>query len=207
MSQDPSSRVASWLTPAGDNRAPDDRRILALFREWVVATRVWSAVNYEVCDKMDPTADDKAKAQAALQVVNATEGEIVAASPTGATGLAIKTYLLIHYLDDWARDDQAALSARGMAEGGIAAAIAKDLARFVPELAPLVEGEMEEQAAEPSESPEASWCRIRETLGSIAGKRELTAAENRLLETLDRLGWGLNDVPEILGFGEPEEEE
>ena len=68
--------------------------------------------------------------------------DTIAATPaSGPIGLAIKIYLLVYNLDEWARDDPAGLSAqkcdRFHEDGNFFTEIVRDAVRFVPELEPL----------------------------------------------------------------------
>jgi hypothetical protein len=110
----------------------DDSKILSLFREWVVAKRFSWAV-----------PDDEF--EAAAEVADKFEDAIIATPSSGATGLAIKAYLLLQ-LENKQDEDGAALGDKLNYSGE--ASILRDAVRFVPELAPLVRAAIASQPDE-----------------------------------------------------------
>jgi hypothetical protein len=144
MAHDPLSHTAEWLRPSANAAAPqmsvDDDKLLALFRDWVVAERAYAAINDTVSSKMTPAAEEKAAVEVAQRAAWEIRDRIALTPAAGPVGLAIKVYLFIELNDDGPRDDYAALSANGSGlylDGGLEREIVRDLARFVPELAPL----------------------------------------------------------------------
>lgn len=129
-------------SPAPIVPAPDDNKILTLFREWVAATRasisLWKDGNSEEYDAAAATIDDT------------IERPIIETPSSGAAGLAIKAYLAIRASGGGAREDEAALNPKFGLNWLIEASLLRDAARFVPELAPLVAGAVESQ---PDERP------------------------------------------------------
>jgi hypothetical protein len=116
------------MQPEAARNSPGDDRILALFREWVEASRA---------DRWD--LDDDALAER----VDDIEREINSLPGIGAVDLAIKTYLHIHAEYEGWRADHAALS--GCDEWELEhkdtdprRPLVRDILSFVPELYPLV---------------------------------------------------------------------
>jgi hypothetical protein len=143
-------------SPASE--APDDSKILALFREWIAAERYVDAL---LRREPPPGAIVDTPAWAH---VNELHRAIVDTPAAGIVGIAIKAYLQIHDQEESWREDLAALARDSQRWQKLG--LLKDVVRFVPELAPL--------AANALKAPDAD---------------DAEAAA----------------VPEILGFGEPEE--
>ena len=110
--------------------ATDDMQILALFRKWIDAVRSYGA------------AEDEAAADRLYAAVDEARRKIADVPTTGAVGLAIKAYLLIHLNADHWRDDIAALPAwfswySDYPDGYLAKSMLRDIVCIVPELSPL----------------------------------------------------------------------
>jgi len=162
-----------------------DARMISLFREWAERKRAYAALV-----RLDNETDAEKQAQLADDVED-TIGSIPA---SGASALAVKIYLYLHFDDsDW-REDLAALSGSDLveseryADARLKRSILKDVVRFVPELAPLA----------------ADY---------IAGVPPASPAERRLVEVLERYApeyvarvraGDAATEPEVIGFGEHE---
>jgi hypothetical protein len=169
--------------------APDDSRILSLFREWVAARRAADVLYGE-----DGESDEY---KASAEAVEKIESALIEVPSNGAIGFAIKSYLALH-ADGADYDDGAALSDYAI-NWEVDAAILKDAIRFVPELGQLAAAALTPQPAGQEAGDEGCAAAldaddeagIGEGDGPEASpiaapaeaKRELTEAERDLAET------------------------
>jgi hypothetical protein len=109
----------------------DDNAILAAFLEWIEAVRATDA------RKLSEDELEAAGARDSERMIEIAEMPI-----SGTIGLAVKMYLALRSRDGGAWGDDAALWPDKWTSGYNATyvemAIAEDLSRFVPELAPLI---------------------------------------------------------------------
>jgi len=108
----------------------NDAEILALFRKWADAVRSYGA------------AEDETAADRLYAAVDEVRRKIAGVPTTGAVGLAVKAYLLIHLNADCWREDIAALPSgcswySDYPDAYLAMGMLRDIVRIVPELAPL----------------------------------------------------------------------
>jgi hypothetical protein len=118
-----------------------DARILSLFRNWADAVRSYGA------------AEDEAAADRLNGSVDEARRKIADVPATGAVGLAVKAYLLIHLNADIWREDIAALPVwfpwyADYPDGYLAKSMLRDIVRIVPELGPLAANFIESPRSE-----------------------------------------------------------
>ena len=107
-----------------------DAAILGLFREWCAIKRLYAAW----------LEDDEAAASALDECASAIERRICRVPASGAAGLVVKTYLLVHMHASAWTEDMAALpepSGGDCLDSRLAQSIIRDGVRFAPDLAPL----------------------------------------------------------------------
>jgi hypothetical protein len=119
--------------------APNDDKILELFREWRAAQNEYGALN-ELCDGDDESDECKA----AWERISTIEAAIAAIPAAGAIGLALKTYLWIFGDFVWVRDgEHASIGGLGPYDDPdkldvrLAVSLLKDMVRAAPELGAL----------------------------------------------------------------------
>jgi|SRR5690242_10185781 hypothetical protein len=110
-------------------RTASDAQILALLRKWVDAVRSYGAAEDEAANRCYAAVDEVRR-------------QIAEVPATGAVGLAVKAYLLIHLNADCWREDIAALPGscawhHDYPDAYLAKSMLRDMVRIVPELAPL----------------------------------------------------------------------
>jgi hypothetical protein len=155
--------------------APDDNRILSLFREWMAARRHAGAL-YNLRELPDKEVEKHAWAH-----VNQLHCVIFDTPAAGVVGLAIKAYLQVHDWDQGRREDGAAVTRDSQYWRGLL----KDAVRFVPEVAPLVANALKEPDEDVDDREEENI--ESDVVAPIAGKRALTDAEKNALELLTEL--------------------
>jgi hypothetical protein len=187
----------------------DDTRVLALFDDWLAASRE--------TDGLVDYSDDSGKAEynAALDRRNET-GDEIASIPGGAAALAIKIYL--HFKEtslfgSWAPADATLceweLSGDDDAHGprDTAVSLLRDAAKLVPELAELAAPIIHEDAFLITADIKIQWCRdrLRDDCLNQKGREEIQQA---LSQVLDRVAKAEAKTPRgaaiKLRHGEPQ---
>jgi hypothetical protein len=141
----------------GDQRENGDARVLALFHDWLDASR-------ESDRHSEDSDDDEAKFNAALERREEFETEIIS-MPGSAVALAIKAYLYLkNELSDWAPEDPTLRfpdlfcgAENGWSEN-IVVSILRDAAKQVPLLAELAAPILHEDAPLLDADIEIRWC-------------------------------------------------
>jgi hypothetical protein len=123
------SRMFDPTTDRGrSDTVADEDVILGLFREWVS----------ELC-AAHKAGDDEAEHDAAQARAFAIEPKIAAIPAASAAGLAVKTYMLLAIECEFAGGDHpAGLNPLMYAMAPVGSVLLRDLARFVPDIEPLV---------------------------------------------------------------------
>ena len=120
-------------------RSDGDAAIVALFREWIDRQRESQHFAEHWTGDLDAAEYDVAFAAFCEANIWAAERSIAELPSAGAAGLAVKAYLAAYYDGGGSSRDAAALSDfQGLHRA--AAALISDAARFLPEIAPLIEG-------------------------------------------------------------------
>jgi hypothetical protein len=162
--------------PAGDpfaiarHDADGDARVLALFHDWIEASREMDRV----------PDDDEAAASDAYDRRAEIEDEIIA-TPGGPVALAVKVHIHLRIDDcaDWA--PELAMLRRSGGISYLTMSLLRDAARLVPELAELAAPIIHEDAVLIDADIEVQWCR---KFGKDAqAARRLPAALDRIART------------------------
>jgi hypothetical protein len=196
-----------WEQRMSDNIHPaqpsDDAEILSLFREWITAHRQLAA---EPDDQQSDKLNDRI-----YELVAA----ITATPAAGAAGLAVKVYLSIHMQDTGLpidcgefSKDAAALSGDALGDverhddARLERAMLEDAVRFVPELAPLAANVI--NGVPPPPPPAPDYAPGFDLSGFSPAERRLA---QKIMEILPfyYTAAGADAVPEVIGFGEPDE--
>jgi hypothetical protein len=173
----------------GNHQENGDARVLALFHDWLDASRESDRHSHDSGD------DDEAKFNAAIDRREETETEIISI-PGGATASAIKAYLYLkNELSNWAQEDATLRfpelfdgDENGWAEN-IVVSILRDAAKQVPELAELAAPILHEDAPLLDADIEIRWC-----LDRLADRGALTEPEPHRSEIREQLAKALDRV-------------
>jgi hypothetical protein len=164
----------------------DDTRALALFHDWLAASRE--------TDSLVDYSDDSGKAEYDAALDRRDEaGDAILSTPGGAVALAIKIYLhcKIHEFNSWAPAD-ATLCEWGLRDDDpgphdTAVSLLRDAAKLVPELAEYCAPLIHEDAFLITADIKIQWCREQLSENDILNQTGGEEIQQALSQVLDQV--------------------